>query len=124
MKVTVSKNEYKHIELIVRKRKKIIAVSTLADNSVSLETYHLLSDLVAYDLSLLAGSGLSVGWSEKGVYIVDFRDDLDTEKVDTLVEGHRISTHKFDKMNCSLDLVVYYVPNTKEENNISIMKSK
>jgi hypothetical protein len=123
MKVTVSKNEYKHIELTVRKHKKIVAVSTLAENSVSLETY-LLSDLVAYDPSLADGLGLTVGWSEKGAYIVDFRDALDTEKVYTLVDGHRISTHKFDKKDFSLDLVEYYVPNTKEENNASIMKSK
>jgi len=124
MKVTVSKNEYNHIELIIRKHKKIIAISTLAENSVSLETYYLISDLVAYDTSLLNRSGLSVVWSEKGAYIIDFNDNLDEEKVDTIVEGHRISTHKLDKMNFSLDLVVYYVPNIKEKNNTSVIKSK
>ena len=124
MKVTVSKNEYSHIELIVRKHKKIVAVSSWVENSVSLETYYLTSDLVDYDPSLSEGSGLSIGWSEKGVYLIDFSDNLDKEKVDTLIDGHRISTHTSDKTDFSLDLVIYYVPNTKEENNTSIMKSK
>jgi hypothetical protein len=115
MKVTVSKNEYNHTELTVRKHKKIIAVSTLVENVVSLETYHLISYSVDHDLSLLKGSGLSVGWSKKGADVIDFRDDLDKEKVDILVDGHRISTHNIDKMNFSLDLVVYYISSTKEE---------
>lgn len=125
MKVTISKNEYNHIELIVRKHKKIIAASVLAENLVSLEIYYLSSNLVSYDHSLSNnyGSGLSVGWSKEGAYVIDFRDDLDKEKV-AILDGYRISTHKFDKMDCSLDLVVYYIPNTKEKKYTSVIKSK
>jgi hypothetical protein len=124
MKVTVSKKEYNHLELIVRQCKKLIAVSILAEDLVSLETDYLLSYLVDYDPSLSEGSALLVGWSKGGVDIIDLRDDLDKEKVDTLVDGHRITTHKRNKMKFSLDLVVYYVPGAKEKNNISAMKSK
>jgi hypothetical protein len=124
MKVTVSKKEYNHLELIVRQCKKLIAVSILAEDLVSLETDYLLSYLVDYDPSLSERSALIVGWSKEGADLIDLRDNLDKEKVDTLVDGHRITTHKMDKMNFSLDLVVYHVPSAKEKNNTSAMKSK
>jgi hypothetical protein len=124
MKVIVSKNEYNYIELIGRKHKKLIAVSTLAEALVSLETYNLISDLVDYDPSSSEGSALIVGWSKEGADLIDLRNNLDKEKVDTLVDGHRITTHKVDKMNFSLDLVVYHVPSAKEKNNTSSIKSK
>jgi hypothetical protein len=125
MKVEASKNEYNHIEFIVRKHKKVIAVSTLAENSVSLETYYLTSSSVDYDTSSsIDGSTLIVAWSEKENYIIDLRNKVDKEKADVIVEEYRLTTHKMDKMNFSLDLAVYYITNTKEKNNTSAIKSK
>jgi hypothetical protein len=125
MKVKLSKNERDQIQLIVRKYKKMIAVSVLAENEVSLETDHINLDSVEYDPSLPNyASGFIVAWSRTGAYIIDLRESIYKEKSNFIVDGHRITVYKDEEMGSGLDLNVYYIPKTKEKNINSVMKSK
>jgi hypothetical protein len=65
MKVNLLTCGYDYIELTVKKRKKIITVSKLAEDEVNLRSDYLVSDAIKYaPSSSYAESGIAVIWEK------------------------------------------------------------
>ena len=111
-KVAVLKDEYSYFEIVVKKHKKIIPISTVAEDEFMLGTDYLIPDSIKCNNSLTYGwLGLTVTWSKNGINIVNFRDK---EGSNMIAYNHRISTFN-DKINVGLILAVHYVSCVKEK---------
>jgi hypothetical protein len=128
MKVEVLnvKDEYNYIELIVRKHKKVIAVSTFAENYVNLDSSYLILDTIKSNFSYSYNeSGITVMWVKNRNEMIAFQDETDEGKSDIIIDGHSITTYRQeDEMKFRLNFIVYYASNIKRKNNTSAMKSK
>lgn len=117
MKVTLLTYGYDYIELTVKKRKKIITVSKLAEDEVNLRSDYLASDAINYaPSSSYAESGITVVWARNRNKIVDFqREIIDDEEEDIIASyGNSVTTYReWDTKMLALDLVTYCI--TKEE---------
>jgi len=112
MKVELLKDEYGHFEIVVKKRKEIIPISTVAEDEFMLGTDYLILDSIKCNNSLTYGwRGLTVTWSKDGIKIVNFRDKEGSNKIEY---SHLIGTYN-DKINFGLLLHVHYVSCIKEK---------
>ena len=112
MKVELSKDEYGHFEIIVKKHKKIIPISIVAKDEFILDTDYLTLDSIKCNNSLTYGwLGLTVTWSKNGIKIVNFRDK---EGSNMMAYSHRIGTFD-DKINFGLLFHIHYVSCVKEK---------
>jgi hypothetical protein len=112
MKVEVLKDEYGPFEIAVKKRKKIIRISTLAEDDFTLDTGYFVPDSIKCNNSLTYGwLGLTITWSKDGIKITNFRDK---EVSNMIAYSYLIGTFN-DKINFGLLLHVYYVSCVKEK---------
>lgn len=114
MKVKLLTYGYNSIELTVKKRKKMITISRLAEDEVSLRSDYLASDAINYaPSSSYAESGIAVIWEKNRNKIVDFQKEIDEEEDSIESYGNSVITHRerYSKI-FGLDLVTYCI--TKE----------
>jgi len=122
MKVDVSRNKRGHIQITVKRHKKIISISTLEEDDVALETDYQEFDSVESNPSLISRwSGLTVTYLKNGNSIIDF---YRTKGPNSTVCGHRIVASRPDKMSFRLTFAISYLINTEKKNNTSVKKSK
>jgi len=115
MKVKLSPDKYNNIELTVKKRKKIIIISSLIKDEINLQSDYLASGDIEYEpSSSYTESGINVIWAQNKHYLVDFRKEIDKEKSNTVVDGNSINIcRKWDTKLFKLKLIAYHI--TKEE---------
>lgn len=124
MKVDVSKNKRGHIEITVKKRKKVTFISTLEEDDVALDTDYPKFDSVESNPSLISSwSGLTVTYLKNGNNVIDF---YHTKGPNSTVCGHRVVVCRPNNMSFRLNLTIHYLINinTEKKNNASVMKSK
>jgi hypothetical protein len=122
MKVDVSKNKRGHIQITVKRRKKIIFISTLEEGDVTLETDYLKFDSVESNPSLISGwLGLTITHLKNGNNVTDF---YHTKGPNSTVCGHRVVACRPGKRSFRLNLAIHYLINTAKKNNTSVTKSK
>jgi hypothetical protein len=110
MKVDVSKNKRGYIEITIKRRKKIIFISTLEEDDVELETDYPKFDSVESNPSLISRwSGLTVTHLKNGNNITDF---YHTKGPNSTVCGHRVVACRPDNMSFRLNLAIHYLIDT------------
>ena len=108
-------DEYTRIELTVKKRKKIITISSLAEDKIELQSDYLASGVIKYALpSSYTESGITVVWAKNKHDLIDFRKEIDKEEPDIVSYGNNMTTYmQRDTEIFELELVDYCI--TKEE---------
>jgi hypothetical protein len=106
---------YNRIELTVKKRKKIITISSLAEGKIELQSDYLASGVIKYALpSSYTESGITIVWAKNKHDLIDFRKEIDKEEPDIISYGSNITTYmQRDTEIFELELVDYCI--TKEE---------
>ena len=113
MKVEVLKNKRGHIQITVKRRKKIISISTLDEDDVALDADYPEFDFVGSNPSLISRwSGLIVTYLKNGNNIIDF---YHTKGPNSTVCGHRVVASRPDKMSFRLNLAINYLINTEKK---------
>jgi hypothetical protein len=108
MKVELLKDECGRFEIVVKKRNKIIAVSTLVENVASLETYYVVSDSSDEDdpSFIYSKSVLTIRNSRNRIKVyADIKRNLSSKAIEY---NHFIYSRKDGKTDVNTSFVIYY----------------